>query len=633
MGDTVTLQKLPSRLSNCIKNWEKIGASHIIKQWITEGVTLPLLSDVPNFFNKNKQFTFSERIFIHQEIKELIASGAIRQVSKRPKCVSALNCVNKKGKKLRLILDLRNVNKHIVVDGFRNEGIDIVGDLVDYGDDLFTIDLKSGFHHIPVRKEDQDYLGFSFENRYYVFCVIPFGLSCSPYIFNKVLRPVIAFIREQNIKASLWVDDFLVAAKPVYSVDHRDFVIDTLEDLGFLINYEKSDLEIGKSKKYIGYIINSEGPGRVPWFYIEKDKIKKLFHDIRRCIRQGKAHVRLLAKVAGQAIAMSKAIRPGKLKLRSIYRLLAKKSSWSDTLTLDDEVISDLKWWLENTKSWNGAPLKVETPDHQIFCDSSSYGWGAGLNNYNLEAAGTWDLQTCKEHINFKELLTILLAIKSFESQIQNRSVQVLSDNSTAVAYVRNLGGPIMKLTKLAESIWATAYKAKITLSIKHLPGKINTWADHLSRLPLQYEWRLNPRLFARLDKMWGPHTIDRFASISTTQLPMYNSRYSDPGTAGIDALAQNNWGSENNYINAPFRLIPQVLDKIISQKAWATLIAPLWPAQAWTKKLFQLSTSPPVHIRNSINSMIRMGDGKTVEPRKNKKWKIFAWRIYGGKI
>ena len=67
---------------------------------------------------------------------------------------------------------------------------------------------------------------------------------------------------------------------------------------------------------------------------------------------------------------------------------------------------------------------------------------------------------------------------------------------------------------------------------------------------------------------MWEPHSIDRFASVSTAQLEKYNSRYLDPLKHGVDALAQNDWATENNYVDPPFGLLDRVLDVIVRQRA-----------------------------------------------------------------
>jgi len=49
--------------------------------------------------------------------------------------------------------------------------------------------------------------------------------------------------------------------------------------------------------------------------------------------------------------------------------------------------------------------------------------------------------------------------------------------------------------------------------------------------------------MFHKLKKLWGPHTVDRFASWETTQLKRYNSRFNDPQSEAVDAFSQD-WGA-----------------------------------------------------------------------------------------
>ena len=62
-----------------------------------------------------------------------------------------------------------------------------------------------------------------------------------------------------------------------------------------------------------------------------------------------------------------------------------------------------------------------------------------------------------------------------------------------------------------------------------------------------------------------------------------------NPLTSGVDALAQKDWGSVKNYVNAPFALIPKVL-QIVKEQAVATIIAPKWPAQTWYRDLVSMT-------------------------------------------
>jgi hypothetical protein len=79
--------------------------------------------------------------------------------------------------------------------------------------------------------------------------------------------------------------------------------------------------------------------------------------------------------------------------------------------------------------------------------------------------------------------------------------------------------------------------------------------------------------------------------------------------------------------VNAPFRLIPKILDIVEIQSAEATLIAPWWPYQMWHKKLINMAVAPPMRIPNNIRS-IQFGQG--AEPLKNRKWKLYARKMCG---
>lgn len=262
--------------------------------------------------------------------------------------------------------------------------------------------------------------------------------------------------------------------------------------------------------------------------------------------------------------------------------------------------------------------------DGQLTTDASHIGWGATYNG--KQAQGFWNVRVARQSSNYRELLTVLMALQSFKQTIVNKCIQVLSDNITTVAYLNHMGGPSEALTKIAKAIWAVCLEQGITIIARHLPGVQNVEADMLSRLLDKFEWRLNPCLFGWLDTLWRQHTIDRFASMLTTQTPVYNSRFLDPLSQGVDALAQNDWAEHNNFVNPPFRMIPQILDTIVSQKATATIIAPWWPAQPWAHRLRQLSIRPPIRLPNNRRAFW----GNQPEPLRNCRWKIYAWRLCG---
>ena len=58
---------------------------------------------------------------------------------------------------------------------------------------LLILRLKNDYHHIDIAQEQQTFLRRApdFINKvFYVFAVLPFGLSSAPYVFTKVLKPL-----------------------------------------------------------------------------------------------------------------------------------------------------------------------------------------------------------------------------------------------------------------------------------------------------------------------------------------------------------------------------------------------------------------------------------------------------------
>jgi hypothetical protein len=104
--------------------------------------------------------------------------------------------------------------------------------------------------------------------------------------------------------------------------------------------------------------------------------------------------------------------------------------------------------------------------------------------------------------------------------------------------------------------------------------------------------------MFDKLQRTYGPHSIDRFASANNALLPRYNSAWRDPGTEAVDALhlPDSAWQRENNWCNPPWPLLPTLVLKLRQSGAAATIVAPHWPGQPWHQSLRELC-GPPLLI------------------------------------
>ena len=82
--------------------------------------------------------------------------------------------------------------------------------------------------------------------------------------------------------------------------------------------------------------------------------------------------------------------------------------------------------------------------------------------------------------------------------------------------------------------------------------------------------------MFESLDKLWGPHTCDRFASKYNRKCDIFNSKYWCKESSGVDAFKQV-WSFDNNWFVPPPTLIVQTIKKAEKEKASGTLVLPEW--------------------------------------------------------
>ena len=613
--------------------WEDIGASETVLDWIENGVPIQL-REVPvrRIFN-NPVFTREETKFVREELSCLEERGVIQKVDVIPHCVSPLKVVPKSNSRFRLICDLRYVNAHCDVPRFSSEGVSVLPEIVRGADLAVTIDLKDGFYHFPIHADFRTYLGFQYEGSWYVWCFLPFGWVGSPYFFHKCIRAVIEYLRGvKRLSVMAYVDDFLLTSTHSSIENDVEVFMQTLQSLGLCVNRQKSCLIPSASVTYLGFVVHCASSGNPPSITVPKNKVSKLKQDISRMLKRPTVSARLLARIAGRCISMMAAVFPAKLKLRNVYRLLNSRRSWDEAMAWSPEAREDLTWWITSLDGWNGRQLvPPATCDSQLSTDASETGWGATLSApVEQVASGCWGPEVSSESSNFRELLAVYLALLSFRDSLFGKSLEILSDNVTVVALINKLGSSDSRLDAIAQNIWSFAFKYQLMLVAHHIAGCFNVCPDALSRIPLRHEWTLHSSVFQQLESIFGPHTVDRFASLSTARLPVYNSRFRDPATSGVDALGQRDWHQHNNFVNPPFRMVPRVLDVVEAQRATATLIAPLWPGQPWLDRLRRLSVCPPLRLPPVTRCCLPLLPYQQIEPHRNTRWTLFARRICG---
>ena len=202
--------------------------------------------------------------------------------------------------------------------------------LLEKGDFMFSFDLKSGYHHVDIAQEHWKYLGFSWQNHFYVFTVLPFGLSSACYIFTKLVCPLVKYWRAKGLRIIVYLDDGLCAmAGEDKAAEASVLVQSTLNQAGFVINPKKSIWKPTQRLQWLRFVIDLlKGQIETP-----AERVAAVREKLLDVCKLELVPAKQLASVVGSIISMSLAIGPvSRFMTRSVYSLLETKHSWCPVL-------------------------------------------------------------------------------------------------------------------------------------------------------------------------------------------------------------------------------------------------------------------------------------------------------------
>ncbi|XP_078700855.1 uncharacterized protein LOC144927349 [Branchiostoma floridae x Branchiostoma belcheri] len=392
--------------------------------------------------------------------------------------------------------------------------------------------------------------------------------------------------------------------------EHTALTRSFLENLGFVVNLEKSQLTPSQTREFLGFTICSVKMEVL----LPDQKVLKIVDRCQNLLSKGKASLQELASLVGLLSSTSQAVPLAPLHYRYLQkdlRLGLKKSGhYSSVIRLSPMARQDLCWWPKSLTNSNGAQLRPQTV-LEVQSDASLQGWG-GFSQ-EKKAGGRWSSLEKADHINVLELKAAFLSLQSFAQNVPRGLVKMKLDNTTAVAYINRKGGTkSVQLMKLSLEMWNWALQRGLMLTASHVEGAKNQIADTLSRVfNDRTEWQLNPEVFRNLSEFMPGVTIDLFASRLNAQLPRYVAWMSDPAAVAVDAFTID-WGQEIAYAYPPTVLIPRILNKVVQDQATMFLLAPVWQTQVWYPLMLELLFAPPVLLPRSEDLIKLPHNGQT---------------------
>lgn len=578
------------RLRKSISFWKSIGTSDFIIDVIENGYKIPLVSQPESVFLRNNKSAREHSNFVDCAIADLVQGGLVKEVHYKPHVVNPLSVsVNSKGKE-RLILDLRHVNKHVVLNKIKFEDWRTVAQYISAGCYGFTFDLKAGYHHLDIFHTFQQYLGFSWikdnEVRFYMFTVLPFGLNSSGYIFTKVVRQLVKHWRLNNIKIVVYLDDgFGVAENFETCSKHAEKVKSDIVASGFVPNKDKCVWNPAQSLVWLGFVWNLVQCR----LFIPESKLCDIKSFLESVMNSGsRVKIRYLAKVCGKLISLTPAIgNVSQIMTRCIFSVINQRENWDQyvNIRLYPDCMNELLFWKQNVSILKSVDLLQKSSEFHVFTDASDTGAAGFVRNSDLIMHKMWLQNEKVKSSTWREIKAIQLCLRSFSHFLKNSSVTFYTDNQNAVSIAQK-GSKIKDLQYIALDIFNCCISENISFYIKWIPRSENERADFLSRIIDVDDWGISVDFFDFLDDLWGPHSYDRFANMDNTKLPLFSSLYWNPRASGIDAFTCH-WANHNNWLVPPIALVPRCINHLVKCKASGTLVVPKWPSAAFWPLIF----------------------------------------------
>ncbi len=198
------------RLQMYLHRWKEFTKNQYILGMV-RGVRLELIKDPP--IRKPSMMNYSEdhRRVIREELRTLLSKGAIVRDHEEHNMgvFSPIFAIPKKSGGWRVILDLRFLNSYVEKRKFKMEGISTALEMVEKDCYFTKIDVSDAYFHLGIDRSHQKYLRFEFEGQTYRYVAMPFGITCAPRRFTKLIKEVAKVVREEGIRIVHYVRIYL----------------------------------------------------------------------------------------------------------------------------------------------------------------------------------------------------------------------------------------------------------------------------------------------------------------------------------------------------------------------------------------------------------------------------------------
>ena len=186
----------------------------------------------------------------------------------------------------------------------------------------------------------------------------------------------------------------------------------------------------------------------------------------------------------GHLIYINKCVQPAHLFVNRILQTL-RNAPTKGRIRLTEEFHKDINWFRKFMVAFNGITKihnKTSSPIH-LYVDACL----SGIGGHTKAHVYCQDLPLCYKmrlSIVHFEMLNVMVAFLLWAHDWVNNRVEVHCDNAAVVSVINSGSSRDPFLAACTRTLWLIKAQYNIIVSVSHIRGKDNVYADTLSRWP-----------------------------------------------------------------------------------------------------------------------------------------------------
>lgn len=425
--------------------------------------------------------------------------------------------------KIRLCLDLKaaEVNDAVADWKFRYRDLYDVASNIRKGDWLASVDISRFFLRLPaglgLRQaqwvRDPTTYGKKLKAKWRQLQAVGFGLKTAPAWASVVSAELCRILGAAGVRVvGCFVDDILIAASSEAACQKAlQTALRIMADLGLPAN----DKTTGPKSPEEGIVFLGVHICTATMRFTISDEHRDYAIDrLREVLTARVSTKRDMASIAGVLTWISFVFTPGRPRRQYIYNAasLGPSGNKSDEVNICGPLQRQLKWWYNSLKSAGFVGSRVwqgnESPRTMLLRSDASGedGWGACVAGFHI--VGPWPVGLEDEHMLFKELVPVVIALSLLSNAIPETVFGVAVDNTGAAFSLNKLNCRDAIARRLMQQLASALDAAGHSVLAAHVRRHRNQHADVLSHTLLPSLWMLierqqNTHATARDAKYW----------------------------------------------------------------------------------------------------------------------------------